>query len=240
MKEKLLSALGNFGLVLYYIIRLSVSILPLVMIDANFVLTFLFCVIMNVIPLASPVFWVWGLVCAVSGTQDWMAIVYYICFGIIFLPFIIDLFCSLFVKKLASANGEEPQGQTPRILFYKIRPLPIIVALLVVSVGWNVYQYAVNDSLQSELNVASVQLEVEQKRYSASVDLAESLRNKFNNIADNYAFWESHACVVPIGSSTYHVFPNCPRCDTSSFYIYNTEQAENLGYSICPLCDIMN
>lgn len=101
MKEKLLSALGNFGLVLYYIIRLFVSILPLVMIDANFVLTFLY-------------------------------------------------------------------------------------------------------------------------------------------IADNYAFWENHACVVPIGSSTYHVFPNCPRCDTSSFYIYNTEQAENLGYSICPLCDIMN
>lgn len=110
MKEKLLSALGNFGLVLYYIIRLSVSILPLVMIDANFVLTFLFCVIMNVIPLASPVFWVWGLVCAVSGTQDWMAIVYYICFGIIFLPFIVDLLLPLFSSVASNVESSRSRA----------------------------------------------------------------------------------------------------------------------------------
>lgn len=110
MKEKLLSALGNFGLVLYYIIRLSVSILPLVMIDANFVLTFLFCVIVNVIPLASPVFWVWGLVCAVSGTQDWMAIVYYICFGIIFLPFIVDLLLPLFSSVASNVESSRSRA----------------------------------------------------------------------------------------------------------------------------------
>lgn len=110
MKEKFLSALGNFGLILYYIIRLSVSILPLVMIDANFVLSFLFCVIMNVIPLASPVFWVWGLVCAVSGTQDWMAIVYYICFGIIFLPFIVDLLLPLFSSVASNVESSRSRA----------------------------------------------------------------------------------------------------------------------------------
>ena len=110
MKEKFLSALGNFGLILYYIIRLSVSILPLVMIDANFVLSFLFCVIMNVIPLASPVFWVWGLVCAVSSTQDWMAIVYYICFGIIFLPFIVDLLLPLFSSVASNVESSRSRA----------------------------------------------------------------------------------------------------------------------------------
>ena len=238
MKEKLLSALGNLGLILYYVIRLSVSVLPLVMIDANFILTLLFCLIAAVVPLASPVFWIWGLVRAVTGTQDWMTIVYYICFGIIFLPFILDLLCSLIAKKPSA--GEEPQDHTPRKSLSKIRPLPIVVTLLVVSVGWNIYQYTVNDSLRDNLNATASQLEIMQTRYSASSDLYTDMRNSYNRIADNYEFWEDHACVVPSGSSTYHIFPNCPRCDTSYFYIYNTEQAENLGYSICNLCDIMD
>lgn len=104
MKEKLLSTLGNFGLILYYAIRFFVSILPLIMIDTNFIFTLIFCVIMNIVPFASPIFWVWGLACATSGVQDWMAIAYYICFGVIFLPFIIDLARPLFS---GSSSNEE-------------------------------------------------------------------------------------------------------------------------------------
>lgn len=103
--EKLHFVLNSGGLAFHYIIRLFISILPLIMIGADFGLTFLFCLIMNIIPLASPVFWIWGLVRAVTGTQDWMTIVYYICFGIIFLPFMIDLLLQLFSRVASNVNS---------------------------------------------------------------------------------------------------------------------------------------
>lgn len=55
----------------------------------------------------------------------------------------------------------------------------------------------------------------------------------------HYYFWRNHACIVPKNSSVYHIYPDCRYCDTSYFWIYNVEQAENLGYSLCSRCDSM-
>lgn len=95
MKEKLMESLGGFGLVLVFIIRFCVCLLPLFMIPCNFLLFFLFAAVMYFFPISSIVFWVWGLVCALSGHQGWLEIVYYILFVVMFVPSFIDTIKSL-------------------------------------------------------------------------------------------------------------------------------------------------
>lgn len=98
MKEKLLSSLGCVGMVLWYAISALVYVLPFVMIDASFWLDLLFFGIVYFFPPASGVFWVWGLVCAIQGPQDFVAIIYYVAFAVMFLPFFISTVCDLIAK----------------------------------------------------------------------------------------------------------------------------------------------
>ena len=89
MKDKLFRTLGNLGLVLYYIFRLIVCCLPFVMIGLGFWGNLVLLLAANWFPLLSIVFWIWGLIEAIGGTQDFWAILYYICFAAIFIPFFI-------------------------------------------------------------------------------------------------------------------------------------------------------
>ena len=98
IKEKMIGTLGAFGFILYYIISILVCILPFVMIDLNFILTFVLIVINYLFPLSSIIFWIWGLVGAINGPQDIFAIIYYICFAILWLPFFISILTSLIRK----------------------------------------------------------------------------------------------------------------------------------------------
>lgn len=96
MKEKLESSLGTFGAVIFYIFRLVASLLPFVMIGAPFLISLLLIFIAQVVPFATPVFWIWGLFCAIRGTQDIWAFTYYALFLIFFLPLIINVIKSFF------------------------------------------------------------------------------------------------------------------------------------------------
>ena len=98
-KERIVNSLGVFGTVLLLLIRLIVSILPFVMIGGNFFVTLLLISINAFVPVASAVFWIWGLVCAIQGVQDIWAIIYYIAFVVIWIPFYISLIVSTFSKK---------------------------------------------------------------------------------------------------------------------------------------------
>lgn len=92
MKEKLSSALGIFGIVLYYLILLAVGVLPFVMINiSSSILRFILFFLYFIFPSSSIIFWIWGFVCAICGPQDWLAILYYILFGVMFLPFFFDI-----------------------------------------------------------------------------------------------------------------------------------------------------
>lgn len=91
MKEKLHNILGGFGAAVYFIISILVSVLPFVMIGASFWLNLLFFGIVQFIPAASAIFWVWGLVAAINGVQDIFAIIYYVLFVVMFLPFFISI-----------------------------------------------------------------------------------------------------------------------------------------------------
>ena len=99
MKEKLMNALGTAGIILWYLVSLLIAIIPFVMIGASFLLNLLFFGIVQFFPASSVVFWIWGLVCAIKGPQDAWAIIYYVLFVIMFLPFFISAILNLFNKR---------------------------------------------------------------------------------------------------------------------------------------------
>ncbi len=92
------SPIYGIGVILLYIIRFFVSILPFVMISGNFFINIILISISTFFPLTSIVFWIWGLVCAIKGTQDVIAIIYYISFVVIWIPFFISTIASFFRK----------------------------------------------------------------------------------------------------------------------------------------------
>lgn len=102
MKDKLQSILGGFGAAIYFVISLLVSVLPFVMIGTSFWLNLLFFGIIQFFPTASVFFWIWGLVAAINGVQDIFAVIYYVLFVVMFLPFFISTildFLSTFSRK---------------------------------------------------------------------------------------------------------------------------------------------
>lgn len=103
LKEKLISALGCFGIVVYYLISLTFSIAPLIILDFPFIVNLILIGIVMFLPyiggIANAILWVLALVAAIMGPQDAFAIVYYVMFAInavrllsIFMPW-------LFVRK---------------------------------------------------------------------------------------------------------------------------------------------
>lgn len=99
MKEKLINTLGPFGGILSYIILAVISILPFVMIGGNFFVSLILILINTLVPFASAIFWIWGLVCAIQGVQDIWAIIYYITFVVVWIPFYISTIVSVFSNK---------------------------------------------------------------------------------------------------------------------------------------------
>lgn len=98
MKDKLVGSLGCVGMILYYAIGLIVSVLPFIMIDVNFFVNFIFILVSYFFPLITPIFWIWGLVCAIKGVQDFLAIMYYVVFVILWVPYYINIILS-FLRK---------------------------------------------------------------------------------------------------------------------------------------------
>ena len=99
MKEKFTNALGAVGVIIWYGLSLLVYILPFVMIGAGFLLNLVFFGVVYFFPPSSLVFWIWGLVCAIQGKQDFWAIAYYVLFVLGFLPFFVVTVADLFQRK---------------------------------------------------------------------------------------------------------------------------------------------
>ncbi len=246
MKEKLSSALGTFGEILYFILRMFISVLPLVLIDGGWFLRLVIFTIMYFVPVSGIIFWIWGLVRAISGVQDWIAIVYYICFVILFLPFFISSIVSL-ISSIKPNNKNESVTASNEIdvhikkhssgVFVNLWVLIAASILLLSSLSANIYQYVDGRTMRNELAEAATALAAEHDRYTNASSMYRKAKGKYDLISENYYFWRDHACIVPKNSSVYHIYPDCGHCNTSYFWIYNVEQAENLGYSLCSRCD---
>ena len=99
MKDKLISIFGSVGMIIWYLLSWFIYVIPFVMIGASFWLNLLFFFIMEFFPPSSIVFWIWGLVCAIKGEQDVWAIIYYVLFVIMFLPFFVRIIFDLSKKQ---------------------------------------------------------------------------------------------------------------------------------------------
>lgn len=95
LKEKLLNALGSFGIVLYYLINLLIAVLPILMIHQPFWLDLIILLLATLFPLGTIALWIWGLVCAIIGEQDIFAIFYYVVTVIIFCPFLVSVLADI-------------------------------------------------------------------------------------------------------------------------------------------------
>ena len=116
MKEKLLNTLGAFGGILWFILSTLIYVIPFVMIGASFWLNLLLLGIVYFIPSTSVIFWVWGLVCAIQGSQDVWAILYYILFAIGFVPFFVSLVLDFFgaiLKTKAEKKAKKAEEEYP-------------------------------------------------------------------------------------------------------------------------------
>lgn len=83
--------LSSLGGILYYITFGVIAVFPIVMVGMPFWVDLILVGIMLFIPATSSIFWVWGLIAAILGPQDSFAIIYYILFASMFLPFFIKL-----------------------------------------------------------------------------------------------------------------------------------------------------
>lgn len=99
IKDKLMNSLGSIGVILWYLVSLVIAVMPLVMIDASFLLNLLLLAVILFIPATSGIFWIWGLACTIRGPQDALAIIYYVLFVILFLPYFINSVLNLFNKR---------------------------------------------------------------------------------------------------------------------------------------------
>lgn len=88
----------KISLVLYSVARIVVPILPFIMIGGNFFIMMLLIAIGFIFPITTPVFWIWGLVCAIRGVQDIWAIIFYVAFVLLFVPFIFNVIRELLRK----------------------------------------------------------------------------------------------------------------------------------------------
>ncbi len=95
LKYKLVNSFGSFGYVLFFLICSLISIMPFVFINISSFGAFLLIALQSILPITSIIFWLWGLFCAIGGPQDIFAIIYYIAFVVLFLPFFINTLVSV-------------------------------------------------------------------------------------------------------------------------------------------------
>lgn len=103
MKDKLASALGGFGAVLWYIISFLYGFAPLVILRFPFWLDLLLIIAMTSIPLVGELIrialYIWAFVVVVNGPFDIIAIVFYVFFALYFFTTLLPLILSLFGGK---------------------------------------------------------------------------------------------------------------------------------------------
>ena len=132
----------------------------------------------------------------------------------------------------------------------KTIPVVLLSVLLVASFGFNVLQYLQSREAVETVATQATQIEKLEKEIASQKSTISTQKTQINNLEkevdeledrnmdlffDLY-FYEEYAAIVPDdGRKRYHIY-GCEDCDTSSFWIYNIEAAEQKGYYPCPKC----
>lgn len=102
--------------------------------------------------------------------------------------------------------------------------------------------YERNDELEDEVTYWKNQNSKKQTTIKGLEDDIEELKDeisdlKYGNLKDTLAldFYEKYAALVNENSKKYHTYW-CEDFDSSGFWIYNIDAAEDIGYYACPKC----
>ncbi len=127
--------------------------------------------------------------------------------------------------------------------FTKFSITVIALALVIATVSTLcVLQYINTQELKDEISDLEKQVSTKQStinRLESKVDdLEDEISDlKFGNLTDKWAleFYEEYAVLVNENSKKYHKY-GCDDFDSSSFWIYNINAAEQKGYYACSKC----
>ena len=115
----------------------------------------------------------------------------------------------------------------------KVTVLRIIMIVIVLGlVGLNVYQYIERNQTVTELN----------EKLSRMIEYKDDLNDRCNDYSSQLSslqnklnFWNNNAVICTTAGKKYHNY-GCGHLEGRSFYIFNTEYAEYLGYTPCLDC----
>lgn len=111
----------------------------------------------------------------------------------------------------------------------------VLIVLLICMLGYLGYSFY-NDY---QTTIANYEERINNLNSSVS-SITQELNNykaKVTKMNKQIEFMDEHVSICPIdGSGLYHRY-GCEHLDTSHFYIFNSEQAPNEGYSACPYCN---
>ena len=99
MKDWLLGKLGGIGLILYYVVLIFISVLPIAMLNVPLWATFLIILVVQFLPFLQYPLWIAGFIGALYGPQDTFAYIYYVIFGIAALAVVIRLITTFLPSK---------------------------------------------------------------------------------------------------------------------------------------------
>lgn len=130
--------------------------------------------------------------------------------------------------------------------YFKVRLNKFSITILIMSIvivalsALNVFLLVDTKAEISELNaqVSTLEKQVNSKKKTINTLREENsdLRDKNTDYFLEHLFFSSHAVIVSDdGTRKYHKY-GCDDLDTSSFWIYNSEAAEDKGYYACSKC----
>ena len=152
-------------------------------------------------------------------------------------------------------NQEDKANVSKKRLRRKVLLIAVVSlcgTLLISSVLLIVFNMKKNGQL-SELNEQVTELTNQNNEYQEKIDRnAKTITRLANQVSDlkkelqskttidwserfELNFYHNYAVIVGTDDYYYHEY-NCDRLDTSSFYIFNIENARSQGYHPCPAC----
>ena len=112
--------------------------------------------------------------------------------------------------------------------------LKILLFILLTILAYVIYTYCIkyyNEYLNLKVSIDNYRQIIIDKDKKIS-----EYNSELGRYENQIEFMNNHVAICPLdGSGLYHKY-GCEHSDTSSFMIYNTEQAPNEGYLPCPYC----
>lgn len=133
---------------------------------------------------------------------------------------------------------------TKKNKLFKNKFLILSILVIAVSVAGNIYLYSNNIKLNNNINELNNNIIDLNKSVDNWKSDYYSIKNETSNAVNFYIrynytvdFYTNHACVVSTTGEKYHTCDCKYTNNFDSFYIFNIEYAESLGYTPCSVCN---